>query len=287
MYFDVFAQLKANAGKDRHFCYTPKKGFYISPVSSSLSLNDTLGDSPSAISGVKPYTYKWTTLDDAIDVQQKEIDANLFLNSILISNPKLIKIPNDKKPFFLTVTDSLGNMNKDTMYISITNFELVKDKFIKKTNDTIEIYQQFWKTNAQNYYWQKKDFSSDTINNPIKVWNTKNDSLKSWAMDYYGCKSDTNFIKILIDDRISIQVVSLNELISNYHNPINEKSIFNFKNSNNILITSIYNNLGQNIYTQKYSEFLEIGKHTKEKGIFFIVLYENYNRVNTIKIQRE
>jgi hypothetical protein len=284
---EVSAQLQASAGKDRQFCYTPKKGYYISPVSISLGLSDTLGDNPSANGGIMPYTYRWTTLDDVVDLPQKEIDATLFLNSISISNPKLVKIPFKRKPFFLTVTDNLGNIRKDTMYVSITNFQLVIDKFIKKTNDTIEIYQQFWNTNAQNYYWQKKDFNFDTINNPIKVWNTKNDSLKSWAMDNYGCKSDTNFIKIFIDDRISIQVVSINELIANFHNPINEKSTFHFANPNNIEKINIYNNLGQKIYTQNHSDILELGRHLKEKGFYYIIIYTNQHSISPIKIQKE
>lgn len=281
------AQIRVNAGKDRHFCITPKKGFYISPSSISLGLNDTLGDNPSVQGGISPYTYRWTTLNDVVDVNQKEIDASSFLNSILVPNPKLIKIPFKTKPFFLTVTDSLGNKSKDTIYISNTNFQLLVDKFTKTMNDTISVYQQFWTTNAQNFYWVKSDFSSDTINNPIKVWNTKNDSIKSWAIDYFGCISDTSFIEILINDKISIQQINNQDLILNFHNPINDNSTFRINDNRHMKELRIYNNIGQLISNPVVNDKLEIGKVIKAKGFFTVVFYDYNGNSTSIKIQKD
>lgn len=99
------AQCIADAGNDTTVCFNPG-GSYIN-----------IGGSPTASGGVPPYTYTWEANRNYVVGQDTfSYFASDFLNDTTIANPKM-QVYSDSLTFFLTVTDSVGNVCKDTINI--------------------------------------------------------------------------------------------------------------------------------------------------------------------------
>jgi hypothetical protein len=211
--------LKANAGKDRHFCFHKNDSFPISPISFSRdTVNDTLGSSYTAIGGIPPYTYKWTTYEEIHDKAPTIVNASRYLSDYTHPNPKLIKadfILNNPKLFILTVTDSIGNIAKDSIYIGFFCRIPISRDFIKKKSDTLAIemiYGFFREGPYINYHWEYTDYSSDTIGKFLSVWNKVDKKIKHWVTDDFGCRSLVYDISFRIDTSTSIHSNSLQHL---------------------------------------------------------------------------
>lgn len=218
--YDVYTQsLRANAGKDRHFCFQSNTQYVISPISVSRdSVNDTLGGYPTASGGYPPYTYRWTTYEDIYDKPLNIVNASRYLSDYTHPNPKLIKfdfIFNNPKLFILTITDSIGNTAKDSIYISNFYRIPISRDFLKKKSDTLAIVMSygFHKPGSLiNYHWEYTDFSSDTIGKFLRVWNKVDKKIKHWLTDDFGCRSLVYDISFRIDTSTSIHSNSLQHL---------------------------------------------------------------------------
>jgi hypothetical protein len=285
-YIFVQGQVKSNAGIDRTFCKTTKQGYYISPNDKSKDLSDTLGGNPSATNGKLPYSYVWTTLEDVVDVLPKEISAIKFIDSIYSPNPKLKNKPFKSKMFFLTVTDSNGIKSRDTIWIKISDLTLVKDCFTKKSKDTLNIYQQYWGSLPDFNYWESKTYLSSSIGHQVNTWNKTTDSVRAWAIDINGCRSDTNYIKILIDEGVSINQNKESSYIL-YHNPFNSNSIFTVNEINKIVRIEFYNLYGQKMTNIYPAKTIEVGELIKQKGIYIMCIQLFNGEQEIIKLTRE
>lgn len=285
-YIFVQGQVKSYAGLDRTFCKTTKQGYYISPNDKSKGLSDTLGGNPSATNGKLPYAYVWTTLEDVVDVLPKEISAIKFIDSIYSPNPKLNNKPFKSKMFFLTVTDSNGIKSRDTIWIKISDLTLVKDCFTKKSKDTLNIYQQYWGSLPDFNYWESKTYLSSSSGYQVNTWNKTTDSVRAWAIDINGCKSDTNYIKILIDEGVSISLYKESSYIV-FQNPFNSNSIFTVNEINKIDRIEFFNLNGQKISNVYPAKTIEVGELIKQKGIYIMCIRLSNGEKEIFKLTRE
>jgi len=110
--YNLFSQVTAHAGNDTIVC---------------VSLNNTsqlqLGASDVATGGIPPYTYSWeTNYNIVFGSTTYLLTASDFLNDTTIVHPTVINIEDDPVTFILTVTDSLGNIDKDTIIVSPSIF---------------------------------------------------------------------------------------------------------------------------------------------------------------------
>jgi len=289
--FPLFAnsQLQVDAGKDRIICKS-NFGELTYPLLPYF-WSDTLGGKPTAYGGVPPYSYKW-------EVKYYSQTASFYLNDTTIANPifkrdslRLAPFDYFEGYFYLTVLDSIGSKAKDSFKISSGgNFKAYDgNDAVKRKNDTIQKCTSIGGSidTPLTYLWRPSTYVSDSTIRCPKFWNPHDIHYSCKVTDKFGCTS--GFLKNLlieIDDNAAI-IDFVNSLITNFQNPINEKSIFYFNKPNDIEKINIYNNLGQKIYTQGRSDIIEVGRHTTEKGIYFIVFYDVDNRINTIKIHKE
>lgn len=281
------SQLKIDAGKDRIFCYTHKKGLAISPNDSKKGLSKILGGNPTATNGVLPYIYTWTFLYYTKDGIKVTDYAGSYLDSIFSPNPKIIQLPEDSVFFILTVYDKNLIEYRDTVKVIVSNMTLYRDNFIKKMDDTLSIYQQYNESRISEFYWENTSFLSNNYGQNVKIWNKTEANVKVWAKAENSCLSDTNIIKIEIDNHSNISNQNIdNELI--YHNYIYNNSVFTLKNIHLIEKIEVVNLFGQKLHQVKPEKNdLPIGEIITNTGMYFInfVFKDNQNRF--IKVLRE
>lgn len=115
VYHNIFSQekpLKANAGKDKSVCF---REFNMDTI--------TLGGNPSATGGVGNYTYCWETKVKIAETSKLTFYASSYLDDTTSPNPKVINDPfGYKLGLKLTITDSLGNSDMDSVYVYFSRF---------------------------------------------------------------------------------------------------------------------------------------------------------------------
>ncbi len=109
--FNCYAQLSADAGPNKVIC---QYWYGIDTI--------TLGGNPSASGGVPPYTYSWE-VNHTHTIGQNTFTnvASQFMSDTTQSNPDVYLPRQNPVTFYLTVTDSEGNVASDSviMYTSI------------------------------------------------------------------------------------------------------------------------------------------------------------------------
>jgi hypothetical protein len=280
------SQLKIDAGKDRNFCYTNKKGIEISPKDSLNGLTNILGGNPTAFNGVLPYSYEWTFLYYTIDGKTVTDYAGFYLDSIFSPNPKIIKLPSDSIFFILKVFDKNLTTIRDTVKVKVSNMTLFRDNFIKKMDDTISIYQQYNEPKISDFYWENTSYLSNNYGQNNKAWNKTDVNVKVWAKAENLCLSDTNLIQISIDKNLSLSNFNINNILK-YHNYINNSSVFALKNTELIEKIEVINLFGQTLFQIKPEKELYIGQTIENPGMYFINFIYKNNQNQIIKIIRE
>lgn len=274
-----------DAGKDRILCVS-SKGIIGPSYNNFYNGNDTLGGFPTIKSGVPPYKIKWETKYIS---GSTAFYASNFLNDTVLLNPKLLRWTQNLY-FILTIEDGAGQKALDTINLKVYNFTyLTMNTFYKYAKDTILIYAPIVSLNpASNYIWNPPNFITSSTKEGTKTWTKTNFIYTVSMIDSFGCISDSIPININILKENSISQVNIsNDIFSNYHNPIYDNSIFEINKNSKVKKIEILNSLGQKIYSQNHTESLAIGRHTKEKGVYFIALYNGDQRIGTVKIQKE
>jgi hypothetical protein len=277
----IFSQCTVDAGNDVIICLDKN-----SNVSNGVKLNGRM------LSPFKAISSRWVM--DYHVIGNIYIHAKDFLDDTSVLNPKFIKGDkfSENYVFSLYVTDSLGNQCKDSVNVRISSFAILPDiqENTIKLGDTLTIYSIVGKgIPPLRKLWTPQYNISNTFIASPKVWPRKNIRYTCTTIDSAGCISDWgDYWSIIVDSTHSyIQDVDLSyNIIFNYHNPISDHSVFEFKPYSNIEKVEVYNIKGEKIHSQDKNKKLEIGKITNNKGMYFIALYIN-NRIQTIKILRE
>jgi hypothetical protein len=153
------AQLIADAGPDFHSCQ------YDQNVD-----NIFIGGSPTAQFGTPPYTYQWNMEDIVLGggCTYIIIQVNDVLDDIYAPNPRITdRFAAEQIPFYLTVTDALGNISKDTCIVTFSNFLHNQTFWTYHINlgDSILLFQNINVTGGVpplTYQWQPSHGLTDT-----------------------------------------------------------------------------------------------------------------------------
>ncbi|MDI6832879.1 MAG: T9SS type A sorting domain-containing protein [Bacteroidales bacterium] len=201
-----------------------------------------IGGSPTASECIPPYTYLWNNSGS--------------LNDSTIANP--IAFPNITTTYTLTVTDSIGNINTDSVTITVNNVY-----FFTET-DTV-CGGKLWHGNYYNLSGIYYD-SLITINNCDSVYKL---NLFVYPLPYINLGNDTT---INISDTININAGSgFNSYLWN-------------NGSTDSLIT-VYGSIGQGIYTYYVNVTDTNGCSNSDTIIITITTEDGYIELNnTIKV---
>lgn len=293
MYFNskIFGQLSIDAGQDIFLCII-KDSFILSPINSSRNYK-TLGGNPTVLSGKSPFRFKWECVIKTNLKTKPYIYASEFLDDTTIPNPKIkLFILNESIKMFLTVTDSLNNISKDSTIFFISSYSFFAGiiPFYKKQNDTatLDIGSGFilGGKEPKQYFWSPATFLINSNSKSPKIWDTTSGkNYGYYIIDSTGCKSshlDVFEIQILTS---SLSYYKINNLILNYHNPVNKNSIYKISNNEmEIKKVLILNSTGQVIYTSNEIKDLSIGALTNEKGVYYLIFFVKDDSFKTLKI---
>lgn len=109
----IGSQVIADAGNDTSMCIT---------WDSTSTLQ--LGGFPAATGGTPPYTYSWGTQYDIVFGSNTfTLTASDFLSDTTAANPEMIHTEEGPVEFILTITDSNGFIDKDTIVVSFSVFD--------------------------------------------------------------------------------------------------------------------------------------------------------------------
>ena len=221
---------------------------------------------------------------------------------ILLSNDTIMKPSisnynglwnNGKKVLiFINIKDSNGFKCKDSIYCILSQFAILSDLTNRtiKLGDTLKISPLTGGgIGVFTVSWSPNYNISDSLAREPKIWPRKTTTYYSTVIDSLGCKSSWNVSwTIYIDSTSSIiDLKKIEKFIPNFHNPINEGSIYEINNSIEIENIEIYNSISQKIFSTPSNKNLDIGKITSIKGTFYIVIQYKNNSKQSIKIIRE
>ncbi len=277
----VYSQCIVDAGSDVIICLDK-----FNKASNNIQLNAKLLTTSKAIS------VRWV-MDYQI-AGSTYIHAKDFLNDTAILNPKFIagnKFATNYL-FYLYITDSIGNQCKDSLNARISYFAIVPDlqDRIIKLGDTLKIYSIVGKGIAPiKQTWTPNYNISSTLLGAPFVWPRKTTRYTCTTIDSAGCISDWgDYWNINIDSTSSIHDgICITDLYKNFHNPIYEYSVFEINKTTPMQKIEIYNSQGLLIHTHNSNDKLEIGKLIKDKGIYYMRIYDSDNKFRSVKIQRD
>jgi hypothetical protein len=286
----LFCQFKIDAGEDLYLCDSFGKEI-LSPLSKNRG-NMLLGGTPTVIQGTPPYKYKWEFIFKTNLSSLPYIHASNILDDTTIANPKInfsYLFPNRRYKIYLIVTDSLNNTSRDSVTFAISKF-VYSDAIIyltKNKNDTINLGGA---NIGQGMPPIKTYYIPNTYVDSVKLtsWTPFNVQYRVFIIDSLGCKSfENDWLNVSINSS-SIVSTEDNIFFSNFHNPVNDYSIYNLNSFSNIKKIEILNISGHKIYSSSVdNSIFPLGKFMKNKGVYFLIIYQNDDKINRIKILKE
>jgi hypothetical protein len=205
------AQCAANAGPDLYVCF-------------SDTATVTLGGSPSANFGTPPYQYAWSMQP----ILGSSLTSAFFLNDSTLANPVLISpADNDTIHFYLTVTDSLGCISRDTVLVYGSTFlsGLGFISFTINRGDSVNLNRGHNVTGglgAKTYLWRPNHGLRDSTN-ASPGWVKPDTSVNYYVTvtDETGC-SATGLYYFIRVNQIGLKE-PLASQIKVFPNPVREK----------------------------------------------------------------
>lgn len=271
----VYSQVIANAGPDFHSCQ------YDQNVDNLI-----IGGSPTAQFGTPPYTYEWSMEDLVLGggCTYIIIEVNDVLDDIFAPNPRITdRFAADRIPFFLTVTDALGNISKDTCVVTFSNFVHNQTFWTYHINlgDSILLFQNINVTGGVpplTYQWQPTTGLTDThIETGFWAKPTQSTSYYVTITDAMGCQAIGSPYYNVIINTVSVEDYEKETPYLIYPNPVSDyiflKNIGNDKIDN----IKIFDMQGKLILYIK-APIQEIDISNYQSGSYVIQIESNQNR---------
>lgn len=271
----IFSQVIANAGPDFHSCQ------YDQNVDNLI-----IGGSPSAQFGTPPYTYQWSMEDIVLGggCTYIIIQVNDVLDDIYTPNPRITdRFAAEQIPFFLTVTDALGNISKDTCLVSFSNFVHNQTFWTYHINlgDSILLFQNINVTGGVpplTYQWQPTQGLTDS-HIETGFWAKPNQSAFYYVTitDAMGCQAIGSPYYNVIINSVAIDEFQNSSSFSIYPNPVSDfLHVLNNENKeiDNVKIFDMQGKLLQNIE----KEFKKIDVSNYLSGTYVLQLESKHSR---------
>lgn len=271
-YNSSFSQCTANAGKDTIIC---------------LGLNgmDTvyLGGTPSAQSGIPPYTYTWSC-DYWMGGGTLHFTASDFLDDTSIANPRLVNSigESDSLMFFLTVNDNAGNTCFDSVKIIFSSYVygLTEYGLYIEEGDSVQFYgisSVGGGISPFSYTWFPGDGLSDI--HDLSAWASP-DSTTFYCLtvtDAVGCVSGCNPLYRVYVYPMGIENSNDDNKLEVFPNPTSDFITVNFNkregDQGELKIINSSGHIFQQYFFSQDEVKIDMRKFPNE--IYLISLYQN------------
>lgn len=221
-----------------------------------------LGGTPTAIGGIPPYTYIWSSNGD--------LPASYYLDDTTIANPSL---PNGLGPktvvFKLTIVDSLGATCQDEVILKSSSYLWtldVKKKQIAK-GDSVRLYLSIsGGIPPYRYHWSPGHSLNDsTLKNPYASPDTSTKYILL-VEDSAGCQGTDQFLVVVSPlDYQEIQISTL----SVYPNPGKDAIEFTLNETDSYSVR-LFDSMGKLVYTAtEQNPTFKIDTQSFPKGVYF------------------
>jgi hypothetical protein len=261
----AIGQLKVNAGNDTAICVNVW-GF------------DTIqiGGKPTALGGVEPYVYNWST---NYSIGSHSFGASHFLDDSTNSNPKIVNPALDFLKLKLIVTDNLGAKAEDNITIRFSIFYYLTIECIDFINqgDTVTLSGNIGQgIGPLSYTWSPNYNISDTSAPSPQAWPDTSVYYQVFAIDSIGCISEPSTCSIYVNTTGISQ--TNNNLVKSvvFPNPIRSSSTIVLNEDNMEKLTlQIINNNGQTVLIDKFSSNSYIIGDKRFSDGFYIYVIKN------------
>jgi hypothetical protein len=280
LHFSLQGQCVANAGNDKISCQND-------PDADSVQI----GGSPSASSGIQPYSYSWYIQPIQWFPGSFKIYASDILDDTTASNPHIIdRWAEDTITFYLNVSDSIGNQCTDSCVAVFSNFtrSLAIRYFTILQGDSIYLNHG---ANIDggignlSYLWRPNHGLRDSTL-VTGFWAKPDSSIKYYVTvtDDVGCSDRGDDYYYITVNHMSINENLLNNGVKIFPNPASDILNISLKELN-VRRLSVCNVLGQEVYhSDTFREQIDISSYPL--GIYILTLETDKGVVRRSFIKR-
>lgn len=236
-----------------------------------------LGTNIQIQNGVPPYSFTWEAhLVVTIGSITNHLHASDFLDDTTQLNPQYLN-PLEDLQFTLTVTDSMGNQCKDSLFVYLSQFNshlTSISKTIWKGDSAFLDFtpKLFGGIGSLKYLWKPNHGLRDSTS--ARGFWAKPDSTIAYYLtveDSVGCTAIAPPLFFVKVNHINLNENSVSPRISIYPNPASEFIKFKLKNEHDFTILRMVNLLGKRVYAPLNSQ-KEMDVSNLPNGIYIISL---------------
>lgn len=275
--FNVQAQCSVELGADRYLC----TGLVFLP--DSAILQNTYTGSPGAAS------YQWTAKYDS--TAASVVNARYFIDHDTVAVPvinsdSIAFEAADSVIFYLTVTDSAGNVCSDSVTIRFSKFNastLADCMNMILEGDTVSLFAAGPTGGIPpiSYVWTpNSDRISDTsMANPL-VWPDVQTVYNVKVTDSVGCGYESSCTVLVVPSGLASSKQVRPAVI--YPQPLTENSVLRLpaELSSSGMLLQVFNVYGQEVISQKVrNSEVQIGRWIDRSGIYFYKITDNVGQV--------
>lgn len=255
-----------------------------------MGSNDSLflGSKNAQTSG---YTYKWETELIFIDTNT----ASDFLDDTTKARPMIENWwGGEPSDFYLIVTDSIGNVCRDTVKVAYCHYvlDMAERRFYIEKGDSVQIGRSF-DINYQNPHcgdlevlgWGPNYAISDTLASRPIVWPDTNIWYGVAVEDSCGCHVPTHAYQVYIIPTGYNERTTNNGKVNIHPNPFSPTTTFTFHDQSPKIL-EVYDNTGKQVRIEKInSNRAEFNRNELKAGVYFFrVLDSNKKMIDRGKL---
>lgn len=259
---NCLAQLSADAGSDTAFC-------------NSNWEEASIGGSPTALGGTKPYIYAWSA---EYEYGGRTYTASFMLEDTTVANPVFTGPFIDSATFYLSVTDAEQAIAIDTVNVRFSNFIICTGDcyHVIGMGDSAKLGHCIsGGIPPYHYSWTPEESLSDPISEAPWAKPISNTDYELVYTDSIGCQALWT-CKVIVSPSGFKLDVSGNNNLRVYPNPIIDQSVIEWSNSVQPELLKVYDQTGKIIYSKsiRQAKSSYIDQSVLEKGILVLEIID-------------